>query len=66
MCSMEDADRQMIKEIHEALVGTLKEQGLIGRVVKLEESRNLYKKVAIGLAMPLIAVIGERIAALLL
>lgn len=66
MGSMEDEDRVMLREIHEVLLGTFKEQGLISRISKLEESREIYKKVAIGLAMPLIAVIGERIASLLL
>jgi hypothetical protein len=63
---MEDEDKNRLKEIHEVILGTYEKVGLIGRIVKLEEQNKMLKVVAGGLTLPMIGILGERIASLIM
>ena len=67
---MELEDKQRIREIHEFLLGDLNKQGFVGKTVArltaLESRMKVQTKVLVGIAIPALAVVGEKIAGLIL
>ena len=69
MGTMNDEDRQRLIEIHEFLLGDLKEQGFIGktddRISSLEKEMGNIKKFFTAIVIPLFLVIADKVIDLL-
>jgi len=65
MGNLNDEDRQLLKEIHECLIGDLDRQGFIGetkgRIEKLEGDIKRFKNYIAFVAVPLGGIVAERL-----